>query len=249
MDRANAPLRGFIGITLLLSWGVAGAYIGCRLLYPTLQPLDGHSPVFALAAGAPSLAAAFVTWREKGVAGLRLLVGQVAKPFAWPWLFIAFAALPVAASAGWPLPLATSWQAIVAAPLLLINVPAWGEEFGWRGFALPRLLARSNVWTATLCLATIRIVWHLPAFLLGGLMTASMAQFGWWALSLLGLTCVMTVLYLKTNGNVLVAGILPHTLLNVMGATGIWRDAPAQAATLAMVGVAMLAVWGRPRAD
>ena len=119
------------------------------------------------------------------------------------------------------------------------------REFGWRGFALPRLLTRDDAWTASLWLAAIRIVWHLPAFLLGGLMAASMAHFGWWTLSLLGLTCVMTALYLNTNGNVLVAGVLPHTLLNVLGTIGIWRDAPAQSVTLALIGAAMLAVWGR----
>ena len=247
MERVNAPLRGFIVGTLVLSWGVGAAYIGCRLAYPALPPLDGHSAIFALTACAPSLAAAFVILRQQGLIGLCELFGRIAKPFQWPWLFVALAVLPLAACAGWPLNLATSWQGVAAVPLLLINIPAWGEEFGWRGFALPRLLARGNAFTATLWLSAIRIVWHLPAFVLGGLMAASMTQFGWWALSLLGLTCVMTVLYLKTNGNVLVAGILPHTLLNVLGAIGIWRDTPAQAATLAMVGAAMLAAWGRPR--
>ncbi len=58
------------------------------------------------------------------------------------------------------------WSAL--APLLLwqdlLGGPV-GEEFGWRGFLLPRLTARLGPTPATLLLALIWIAWHLPLFL------------------------------------------------------------------------------------
>ncbi|WP_171075174.1 CPBP family intramembrane glutamic endopeptidase [Nonomuraea basaltis] len=39
-----------------------------------------------------------------------------------------------------------------------------GEETGWRGFALPRMLTRMSPLTASLILGLIWAAWHLPLF-------------------------------------------------------------------------------------
>ena len=39
-----------------------------------------------------------------------------------------------------------------------------GEEPGWRGFVLPRLLVGRSALSAALILGVIHAVWHLPLF-------------------------------------------------------------------------------------
>jgi membrane protease YdiL (CAAX protease family) len=55
-------------------------------------------------------------------------------------------------------------------PLLIFVTLLGGgnEEPGWRGFALPRLQARSTPVSATLLLGTVWAVWHLPLLVVAG---------------------------------------------------------------------------------
>jgi membrane protease YdiL (CAAX protease family) len=39
---------------------------------------------------------------------------------------------------------------------------AWGEEAGWRAFALPRMVAGRGFWRATTLLGVLWCVWHYP---------------------------------------------------------------------------------------
>ena len=56
------------------------------------------------------------------------------------------------------------WLLIVLGALALGPL---GEELGWRGFALPRLLDLMPALPAALLLGVVWWVWHLPAFWLG----------------------------------------------------------------------------------
>ena len=47
---------------------------------------------------------------------------------------------------------------------MLVN----GEEFGWRGYALPRLQARYSPLIATLIVGGVASFWHLPKYLTVG---------------------------------------------------------------------------------
>lgn len=53
----------------------------------------------------------------------------------------------------------TTWIFVL---LFVTLIPAFGEEFGWRGYMLPRLLARHSVRKAVLIHALVWWVWHLP---------------------------------------------------------------------------------------
>jgi membrane protease YdiL (CAAX protease family) len=74
-----------------------------------------------------------------------------------------------------------------------------GEEPGWRGFALPQLQAKHTPLIASLILAPVWALWHLPLF--GN-------EFAWpivppFILSVLGGTCVLTWIFNATKGSVL----------------------------------------------
>lgn len=49
-------------------------------------------------------------------------------------------------------------------PLYLFVGGPLDEELGWRGYALPRLLARRNVFWSGLVVGVIWALWHLPLF-------------------------------------------------------------------------------------
>ncbi len=249
-----ADFRAFCAISLVLSWGVGGLYLVARRFEAGLPVLDGHSPVFALTCCAPSLAAMMVVGRRSGLAGLRDLVLTVFRPFYWAWLAVSILLFPVLV---WVLSLGAAWLhlswpvapdaafrvmpvALLTTPVLFANIAPVGEEFGWRGFALPYLLKRRSPLVASLILGVIRLVWHLPAFGLGGMMVTPLADLGWWALGEVALTAVMTGLYLRARGNLLVAGIVPHAVVNALGRLGDWTSRPAEA--LAMVVCAAIAL-------
>jgi uncharacterized protein len=88
-----------------------------------------------------------------------------------------------------------------------------GEEPGWRGFALPELQKKHSPLIASLILAPVWAVWHLP--LVGN-------EFPWpivpaFLLSLFGATFMLTWLFNRTNGSVLLP-MLFHATVNSVGA-------------------------------
>jgi len=88
-----------------------------------------------------------------------------------------------------------------------------GEEPGWRGFALPRLQKTSTPLVASLILAPIWALWHLP--LMGNeFPTAVIPAF---LISLLGGTLIQTWLFNRTKGSVF-GQMLFHATVNTVGA-------------------------------
>jgi membrane protease YdiL (CAAX protease family) len=119
-----------------------------------------------------------------------------------------------------------------------------GEELGWRGYALPRLLTRWNATACALLLGAIWVIWHVPAFFVSGIMGGTLSGFGWWALDTISLSVFMTWIFVNTKGSVLVAGIVPHFVVNGLGAVGAWLSRPAEAVAIALVAVLAVAVSG-----
>lgn len=58
--------------------------------------------------------------------------------------------------------------------LFVTLIPGFGEEFGWRGYLLPRLMHRMTPRKAVLLHALIWWAWHLP-LIIGGAVQASLA--------------------------------------------------------------------------
>ena len=85
-----------------------------------------------------------------------------------------------------------------------------GEEPAWRGFALPRIMKGRNALVASLILAVLHIIWHLPLF--GSEFDST--NILPWMLGLTGFTIVSTWMYKRTQGNLLLPTLF-HTSVNV----------------------------------
>src|SRR5512138_1903946 len=52
--------------------------------------------------------------------------------------------------------------------ILYIIAAGIGEEFGWRGFLLPRLQTRHNALVSSLIIGVMWAIWHIPQFFIQG---------------------------------------------------------------------------------
>jgi uncharacterized protein len=87
-----------------------------------------------------------------------------------------------------------------------------GEEFAWRGAALPRLQAKYNALTSSLMLSVPWILFHLPLFFTKGSTQENMS-FICYAVQLAATSILFTWLYNNTRGSVLLAYLM-HAAMN-----------------------------------
>jgi membrane protease YdiL (CAAX protease family) len=86
------------------------------------------------------------------------------------------------------------------------------EEFGWRGYALPRFQARWNALTSSLLLGAIWASWHIPAFFVPGL-SLYQRNFWEWAPWIILSSILYTWFFNNTKGSVLAAALF-HVMAN-----------------------------------
>ena len=84
------------------------------------------------------------------------------------------------------------------------------EEFGWRGYVLPRFQAKWNALVSSLVLGVIWGVWHLPLLQAGMQSANSVAELVLWQTLV---TIFFTWVFNNTNGSIL-AVVLFHAMVN-----------------------------------
>lgn len=255
LTRRSGRLWPFVLLTFAISWGVGGAWLAFpKPLTALFGPFAYATPAYYVAAWAPTLAALILTLAERGPGGLATLLSGLVRPGPLWTIAVAVLALPtIALGLSTLMPMIGPWpvtphQILVATPLVLLttaqivtNSGPLGEELGWRGYALPRLLARTSPSNAGVILGLIWTLWHVPAFLFAGIVGSPLSNLPWYALGTVGLSLLMTALFVRTRGSVLVAGILPHFVINGLGATGAWASRPVETVALAVLGVGLIA--------
>lgn len=181
-----------------------------------------NNPLFPLNPFGPVVAALILTAVINGRAGLKVLLARVVQ---WRvnlrWYGVALL-LPVALGLsafglnlllGAPIPAAAQLPppaailSVLLGQIIFIQV---GEEVGWRGFALPRLLEGGSALAASLILGLLWLGWHLPSYVTGAISAIFIP------LPLIT-AFLYTWLYQHTNGSVLIA-ILFHSMLNTVAA-------------------------------
>ena len=99
-------------------------------------------------------------------------------------------------------------------PWLIFEILTNGEEWGWRGYVLPRLQAKYNALTSSLIVGVIWGVWHLPKFLGTGL--GNERSFAWFVVAHIALAVLYTWLYNNTRGSLLMVTLF-HAAQNTAG--------------------------------
>lgn len=143
--------------------------------------------------------------------------------------------------------------ALIAFFVILFTAGPLQEEFGWRGYALPRLQSRFSALTASLIVGLFWWLWHLPAvFIPGRFMADSLPVFLALAAVIMLASVLFTWVYNNTDGSVL-AALLMHAAMN----WSIWiampsmrMDLPTAVFMIGFLAVAVLIVvrgWGATR--
>jgi membrane protease YdiL (CAAX protease family) len=126
----------------------------------------------------------------------------------------------------------------------------FGEEVGWRGFALPRLIERVGPIAASAIIGVLWTAWHIPMLALQGVSPMMYLVF---VPLMLGGSVFFTWLFQHTRGSLLLA-VLAHvgTHLNNPGHSMPGRSAPMVIHMVAYVVLAVVliavdrSVWRRP---
>lgn len=194
---------------------IALVCVAWLLIFP-LASVDAMLPVFLLTF-VPAPAALLVAALSEGRAGAKDLVRRVTMwrvGLAWyaialglPML-VGLLAVDVAALLGAP----GATQIGAFTPIhLMMPAFALGEELGWRGYLLPRFLARHSTLRATLILAAIWMGFHLPLYTPGhiwhGLPPSQ-------ALVILPYAILLSWAFVHTRGSVLIASLF-HGGMNI----------------------------------
>ena len=83
--------------------------------------------------------------------------------------------------------------------VLMILLGGGQEEFGWRGYALPRLEEQFGLWIANTLLGILWAVWHIPLWFIQG-SSQSFMNFGSFVLFTIGLSYLLSW-FLKLSCN------------------------------------------------
>lgn len=215
--RRTDPLPAFFGLAFCISWGV---WISMIVLDSTTETLQ------IVGACGPSVAAALVAFGAQGRFGVyRLGRGWTRWRVELMWYLAALgpvAAVVLGVIGG--LAVVTDDRLVrragagFAEVLLLIVVAqvaiVLGQETGWRGFALPRLQARTGPLRASMLLGLTWAVWHLPLYLIPGSLLRDI-PFELLVVQGVSLAVGTTWLYNRTGGSI-VPGHLFHAGFNVV---------------------------------
>ena len=223
-------------VVLTLAWTLICGFI------PVLFGLTGPGLgtfIFYLGGGAPSVVALFLVFltypKDKRKDYFRRCFSFAQAGWKWPLITVAvFTLLSVLSIVigvgilGYEMPTMDYIKAIVNNPLniflvlllSLISGPL-NEEFGWRGYALDRLLVRFGFLKGSLILGFIWAIWHLPWYFTPGqaqynLLKDSVFHALMFIPSVMLLSVFVSFVYVKTGRSIL-AGALVHMFSNLIG--------------------------------
>ncbi|MEO8451663.1 MAG: CPBP family intramembrane glutamic endopeptidase [Gemmatimonadota bacterium] len=228
----SRPLLSFFVLVFAITWAVATPLLFAPAWFTRhFGAFDSSSPLFYFGVYTPTIVSIVLTAAFEGMAGLKALFSRLDPRRCNPvwylvvvggFLLLNIAGAGVGALVGGT-SLATRFGAGAGILLhaLVFDPGPLGEELGWRGFALPRMLSKRRPLSASLLLGAIWGAWHLPAFYVSSL-SQSQLSIPVFMLGAISLSVVVCWLFIRSNGSVLIT-ILAHVMANhamdIAGAT------------------------------
>lgn len=230
--RSNLIL--FFVITLAWTWicgfipvilGITGTPIGTFIFY--------------FGGGAPSVVGLFIVFLTYSRAERRDYFKRCfsLKYMGWKWPLIVFSIFSIISTVciyigvnilGYDMPGMDYIHVIIGNPLMVplvilisfVSGPL-NEEFGWRGYALDKLIVRFGFLKASFLLGFIWAIWHLAWYFTPGqaqynLLQDSLFDALMMVPSLMLLSVFVSFVYIKTKRSIL-AGALVHMFSNLLG--------------------------------
>jgi membrane protease YdiL (CAAX protease family) len=214
------PIITFFVLAYALAWIIESPLV---FLTDSVTGTQGLVLVI-LASNVPSAVAIVLTAIVLGRGALRKLLGRLliwrVNPF---WYLVVFLG-PVALTGG-----VVGLNALMGGPALSLGMTlvgaaiffafsifpgsALGEEIGWRGYVLPRLQSRMSALSASLLLAPIWALWHLPLWLQGEPFQTP-TLYAAFFFSAFALSVILTWVYNSTGGSLLMV-VLLHATVNL----------------------------------
>jgi uncharacterized protein len=224
------PVAAFFVLTYAISWGIwllmAVLSLGIHM------PLGGMLNIVAIFG--PTLAGLTLTATGQGRTGVYQLLSRLWQPLPQPaWIGVALllplVIMAVAAALAFLIgdlmlstAVAVGWLLLLGefVRILFFGGPL-GEEIGWRGYALPKLLHDHSPFKASVLLGLVWGVWHAPLYAIAGTGQNEMLRSGGsfpflfvaFVVWTIGLSVLFTWLYKLARGNLLVV-ILFHAAVN-----------------------------------
>jgi len=171
-------------------------------------------PLLLLASVTPSLLAFVLAGLEGGGKEARELLGQAGRwRFGIGWYAVAVLLEPLIWVVSLALAILLGGRGPEVQLDFLIPIAAIGEEFGWRGYALPRLQGRIGALPASLIIGVVWAAWHLPYFADPSIHPLPFwIDFGLFVVTLVSQSVLATWIYNSTRGSVLAAMLYHHSI-------------------------------------
>jgi membrane protease YdiL (CAAX protease family) len=210
-------LATFFALSFALMWA---AFMTVARWVPAGTPAGYALVLFG--AYSPGMVALLLTARTYGGHGVRRLLGRTLMADAPLRLYMLALTYIVAVkltaailhrllTGTWP-PFGSASLALIPLAIAFSTPFQAGEEIGWRGFALPRLVNRVGLRIASLLLGIIWALWHLPQFYIAGADTYHQS-FVVWAPQVVAMSVAFAWLYAKSGGSLLLV-MLMHAAVN-----------------------------------
>ena len=260
------PLISFYILAYAITWSIASPILLASRGFIEADPPHWLEPIAAFGPFIAAMLVARIVHGREGPASILASLGRWRVGVRWlnfallsPVAILLMAWVVVAATGGTVVDAERGRLSDLATAAGLFDlivvgaiVQAWGEEPGWRGFAIPRLRQRFGPLLATLALFPVWLCWHLVFFLsrpefgaaqwLGfslGILSAAvwltfvadgtrsaLMALGWHAMVNVcrGIALAMSTAMFLAFSNVVLAGALVIVIFWILRKPGTWES-------------------------